>query len=118
MSGERVELIVRDGAIGSTVNPLRVQGNLLGNGGVAAISMEDLNLEQVEGDLRLIRPQAFVGSASIESIDGRVLLVSSLGISWMVMMSKGEVSRSRSATIRTSSSMPELQPDCGRHNRS
>jgi Ca2+-binding RTX toxin-like protein len=75
VSGNRIELYTRAGAIGNEALPLRVDSDVLGSGGVAARADGDIYIQEVEGDLKLSQPQSWEGvQASIHSVQGNVVL--------------------------------------------
>ncbi|KPJ80692.1 MAG: hypothetical protein AMJ58_07790, partial [Gammaproteobacteria bacterium SG8_30] len=57
ISGERIELLTTRGAIGTEALPIRIDSNVVGDGGVAARSGADIYLVEVDGDMRLLTPR-------------------------------------------------------------
>ncbi|MFN7333087.1 MAG: right-handed parallel beta-helix repeat-containing protein, partial [bacterium] len=76
IKGNRMELKTIRGALGSATSPLRIEANTLNTGGLIAYARSNIYLNQVEGDLPLLRSRILPGAASVESEIGSVLIVS------------------------------------------
>ncbi|MHA2265732.1 MAG: hypothetical protein ACXAEN_25350, partial [Candidatus Thorarchaeota archaeon] len=77
ISGNRIELygVDENSTIGNADGPLRVDSDVLGDGGVAARAYGDIHIRETEGDLKLIQPQTWENvEASIHSEQGDVYL--------------------------------------------
>jgi Ca2+-binding RTX toxin-like protein len=78
--GEKIELLARDGSVGTIFQPLRVDSDVVGMGGVAAKAQGDIHIVEVEGDLKLAQPDSWSDvEASIHSLGGDVTLETSDG---------------------------------------
>jgi hypothetical protein len=77
--GDRIELDVRSGRIGSSVSPLRIQSNLQGTGGLAALAQDTIWITQFQGDMPLIRTPFTIATASVESLEEDVFLTAEQG---------------------------------------
>ncbi|MBN2437042.1 MAG: hypothetical protein JXL20_00400, partial [Deltaproteobacteria bacterium] len=83
VSGNRIELYTGAGAIGTESLPLSVDSDILGSGGVAAWASGDIFIQEVDGDLKLDRPQSWedveasiyseTGDVVLEALDGAIL---------------------------------------------
>jgi hypothetical protein len=62
--GNRVELVSVNGAIGSSLLPLRVDSDRQGSGGLTARAYADIFIAEMAGDLKLVAPQDEVGTAA------------------------------------------------------
>ncbi|MEQ1826762.1 MAG: right-handed parallel beta-helix repeat-containing protein, partial [Pirellula sp.] len=74
IKGDRIELEVSRGRIGSGPSPLRIESNILGTGGLAALADENIHIVQTAGDMPLIRAISFASTASVESLTDDVHL--------------------------------------------
>ncbi len=75
ISGNQIELDAGNGGVGTDLRPLRVDSDLHGSGGVAAIASGNIYIRETDGDLKLTQPQAWENvEASIQSVEGDVYL--------------------------------------------
>ncbi|RJR48541.1 MAG: calcium-binding protein, partial [Desulfobacteraceae bacterium] len=76
VTGDRIELRSDGGAIGSSGLPLRINSsdNALELGGIAARANGSIHLTETAGNMKLIGPESWNGSTSIESVSGDVNL--------------------------------------------
>ena len=75
ISGNIVELSAGAGTIGSAALPVKVNSNILGTGGLAAMADGDINIVETVGDITLAQPQTWSGAAgAVVSASGNVHL--------------------------------------------
>ena len=74
IKGNRIELEAISGAIGAYGDPLLVDSDTQGTGGVAAVARGSIVIKEMVGDLKLIAPTKFAATASILSTTGHVKL--------------------------------------------
>ena len=83
VGGDRVELFGFDnagrGELGAAAQPLRIDSNRMGSGGLAAKADNGIYLREATGGLRLILPQTWAGIASVHSVAGSVTLWTDAG---------------------------------------
>ena len=95
IEGDRIELDISEGQIGIPASPLRIESNILGTGGLAALAGGNIFITQTNGDMPLIRPSSFTSSASVESLTGDVQLTNLEG---SILDGDLETFRKRNAT--------------------
>ncbi len=78
LRGDRIDLRATSGGIGTSTSPLRIESNRVGTGGLVALAEQNMFIEQISGNLPLIRPTT-AGLASVESTLGNVTLIAAAG---------------------------------------
>ncbi len=78
LRGDRIDLRATSGGIGTSNSPLRIESNRVGTGGLVALAEGNIFVDQIVGNLPLVRP-ATSGLASVESTLGNVTLIATAG---------------------------------------
>ncbi len=74
VSGNRIEISANAGNIGTGSLGLRVDSDKLGDGGIIALASGDIRIDEVNGDMKLLRPGGLTTQGSIVSTTGNVTL--------------------------------------------
>ena len=73
ISGNRIDLITRNGAIGTAGQPLNIRVGDTNLSGLNATSAGDISIRQSSGDLRLIRVESVGGDVTLEVASGSMI---------------------------------------------